>query len=97
MLKKLHTEYGKTRDTFVTVDEVANVDWEELSIVYPPEDEAGQKKADEQFNRFIRSVFTRRLISSVFLIGEGFEKNWYPNSLRTLCNGRRAFQGDNFT
>ena len=95
MLKKLHTEFGKTRDTFVSVDEVANVEWEELSIVYPSEDEEGQKRADEHFNHFIKSVFSRRLISSVFLIGEGFERNWYPNSLRTLCNGRKAFQGDN--
>lgn len=95
MMKRLYKEFGKTQDNFVTVDEVANIDWEALSIVYPPEDEEGQKRADEHFNCFIKSVFNRRLISSVFLIGEGFEKNWYPNSLRTLCNGRRAFQGDN--
>lgn len=95
MLKKLRTGYEKGRDTFVTVDEVANADWEELAMVYPLANEDGQKEADEQFNQFIKSVFNRKLISSVFLIGEGFEKNWYPNSLRTLCNGRRAFQGDN--
>ena len=95
MLKKLRTGYEKGRDTFVTVDEVANADWEELAMVYPLANEDGQKEAGEQFNQFIKSVFNRKLISSVFLIGEGFEKNWYPNSLRTLCNGRRAFQGDN--
>lgn len=28
-------------------------------------------------------------------MGEGFENNWYPNSLKVLCNGRRAFLGNN--
>lgn len=95
MLKKLHMKFENKKDTFIVVDEVANVDWEELSIIYPPKDEEEQKKADECFNRFVKSIFHRRLISSVFLIGDEFEKKWYPNSLRTLCNGRRVFQGDN--
>ena len=34
-------------------------------------------------------------VSSVYLTGEGFENNWYPNSLKVLCNGRRAFLGNN--
>lgn len=29
------------------------------------------------------------------MTGDGFENNWYPNSLRVLCNGRRAFMGNN--
>lgn len=35
------------------------------------------------------------MVSSVYLTGEGFENNWYPNSLKVLCNGRRAFLGNN--
>ena len=31
----------------------------------------------------------------IYLTGEGFENNWYPNSLKVLCNGRRAFLGNN--
>ena len=31
----------------------------------------------------------------MFLVGEGFENNWYPQSLKVLCNGRRAFLGNN--
>lgn len=95
MLKKLHMKFENKQDTFIVVDEVANVEWEELSITYPPKDKEEQEKSDEYFNRFVKSIFHRRLISSVFLIGDEFEKKWYPNSLRTLCNGRRVFQGDN--
>ena len=42
-----------------------------------------------------RACLIRRIVSSVFLTGEGFENNWYPKSLRVLCNGRRAFIGNN--
>lgn len=44
---------------------------------------------------FIQSVFEKKVVSSVFLTGEGFENNWYPLSLKVLCNGRRAFIGNN--
>ncbi|MCB5595164.1 DUF5716 family protein, partial [Mediterraneibacter gnavus] len=34
------------------------------------------------------------MVSAGFVTGEGFENNWYPTSLRGLCNGRRAFIGN---
>ena len=40
-------------------------------------------------------MFEKRLISSVYLTGEGFDQNWYPSSLKVICNGRRALQGNN--
>ena len=52
------------------------------------------KDADERFRAFIQSVFEKKVVSSVFLTGEGFENNWYPLSLKVLCNGRRAFIGN---
>lgn len=95
MLRKLKTGFGKGHDSFVTVDEVASAEMKELEDVYPVLNVDKAKDADEAFRRFIQSVFEKRLVSSVFLTGDGFENNWYPNSLRTLCNGRRAFQGNN--
>ena len=53
------------------------------------------KDADERFKSFIQSVFDKKVVSSVYLTGEGFENNWYPASLKVLCNGRRAFLGNN--
>ena len=53
------------------------------------------KDADESFKSFIQNVFDKKVVSSVYLTGEGFENNWYPNSLKVLCNGRRAFLGSN--
>ena len=95
MLRKLHTSYGQGRDLFVTVDEVATAQMEELSAIYPVLNVDRARQADAQFKQFIQGVFEKKLVSSVFLVGEAFENNWYPQSLKVLCNGRRAFLGNN--
>ena len=95
MLRKLRTGYGKGRDAFITVDEVASAQMEELAAVYPVLNVDRAKEADLQFKQFVQGVFDKKLVSSVFLVGEGFENNWSPQSLKVLCNGRRAFLGNN--
>lgn len=95
MLRKIRTGFGKGKDTFITVDEVASAQMEELSAVYPVLNVDRAKDADVCFKQFVQGVFAKKLVSSVFLVGEGFENNWYPQSLKVLCNGRRAFLGNN--
>ena len=95
MLRRLKPGLGGGRTTFVTVDEVASAHMKELAAVYPVLNEDKAKDADTRFCKFIEGVFDKRIVSSVFLTGEGFENNWYPKSLRVLCNGRRAFIGNN--
>ena len=95
MLRKIRTGYGKGQTTFITVDEVAQAQLEELSAVYPVLNVDRAKDADVQFKQFVQGVFEKKLVSSVFLVGEGFENSWYPQSLKVLCNGRRAFLGNN--
>lgn len=95
MLRRLKPGLGGGKTTFVTVDEVASAHMKELAAVYPVLNEDKAKEADTRFHKFIESVFDKRIVSSVFLTGEGFENNWYPISLRALCNGRRAFIGNN--
>ena len=94
MLRELKTG-NKRHECFVTVEKVANAQMTELEQVYPVLNIEKAKAADEHFKRFIQSVFKKKTVSSVFLTGSGFENNWYPNSLRVLCNGRRAFMGNN--
>lgn len=95
MLKKLHVMNAKGKEMFVSVDEVASADIKELEALTSYMNEEKAQTADESFQAFIRNVFEKKVISSVFLTGDGFEKNWYPNSLKMLCNGRRAFIGNN--
>lgn len=58
------------------------------------EEEITEKKG-KIFERIIHTVFQKRVISSVYLIGEQFEQPWAQNALRLLCKGRRVFQGQN--
>lgn len=95
MLRRIKTASGRGNDLFVTVDEVASAQMKELAAIYPVLNVDKAKDADDRFCNFIQNVFDKKVISSVFLIGEGFENNWYPNSLKVLCNGRRAFLGNN--
>ena len=95
MLRRLKPSLANKKNTFVTVDEVASAQMKELAMVFPVLNEDKAKEADRLFSKFISSVFDKRIVSSVFLTGEGFDNQWYPNSLRILCNGRRAFMGNN--
>ena len=50
---------------------------------------------DEEFLRIIQKAFENQIISTVYLVGDGFEKSWMKNSLTYLCRGRRIFLGNN--
>lgn len=50
---------------------------------------------DLEFTEKIKEAFAGKMVSSTFLIGNGFEGDWMKQSIRVLCNGRRAFLGKN--
>ena len=49
------------------------------------------KGCDNRFKQFVQSVFDKKLVSSVFLTGEGFENNWYPLSLKCCVMEEEQF------
>lgn len=54
------------------------------------------RKRDDDFYRLIEDSFGSDIYSSVFLIGEGFDKNWAVRSVALLCRNRRhVFFGNN--
>lgn len=68
----------------------ASEDWE-----IPGMQEFSREEKDVYFGGLIRRVFDQKIISSVFLMGDGFEERWYEKSLQFLCAGRRVFAGNN--
>lgn len=54
-----------------------------------------KRRLDEAFLEMVEKLFGRALVSSVFLTGDGFDKDWMDASLRFLCHGRRVFKGKN--
>ncbi|MCQ2539833.1 MAG: DUF5716 family protein [Acetatifactor sp.] len=53
------------------------------------------KQIDGAFLYIAQEFCQNHLISSVFLIGDGFDQEWMKESLKFLCRGRRVFQGTN--
>ncbi len=53
------------------------------------------RKMDREFLKLMEEICADRMISSVYLLGEGFQGDWMQESLRFLCKNRRVFQGNN--
>ncbi len=50
---------------------------------------------DEFFANIIREAFMKKIISGVYLIGDGFDGDWLGESLRVIGPGKRVFKGKN--
>lgn len=50
---------------------------------------------DRRFMEVAREVLNQKLISTIYLTGEGFEQEWMNMSLKFLCGHRRVFVGQN--
>jgi hypothetical protein len=50
---------------------------------------------DETFARIIPLAMGKQIITTVYLVGDGFEGSWMDQSLKLLCQGRRVFLGKN--
>ncbi len=69
---------------------------EEREFPFPQrEDMSRAEELDSGLLKIAGEVFEGNIIGSVFLIGDGFDREWMKDSLRYLCNNRRVFQGNN--
>lgn len=65
---------------------------------FPEEEEARKQvraKMDSRFMGIVEETLKNYIVSSAYLIGEGFKENWMEESLKLLCKKRRVFQGNN--
>lgn len=53
------------------------------------------KQLDSTLLEIVRKNCEQRVITSVFLLGDSFSKDWCRESLKYMCRGRRVFQGNN--
>ncbi|MCM1123563.1 MAG: DUF5716 family protein [Eubacterium sp.] len=71
------------------------------TLVIPEDTEDEETKqgayrlADERFLGILQKMCEGRIISSVYLLGDGFRESWNTRSLQFLCHNRRVFQGNN--
>lgn len=53
------------------------------------------ERLDDGFLNLMQKVCGDAIISTVFLLGDGFKEKWTKRSLEFLCRTRRVFQGNN--
>ncbi len=83
--KNLHF-YGLKRNTRTTPQVISIKE----SIKTPMEE-----KSDYELLNLLRKAFENQIITTVYLVGEGFEGGWLKDSLTYMCRGRRVFMGNN--
>lgn len=87
------------RKTTPVVCYVEDKVYRDMPVGRIPEEEPYRDRActrlDEQFTKVVNEICEGRIISTVYLIGEGFLGNWCRESLKILCRNRRVFQGNN--
>ena len=54
-----------------------------------------QSTKDELFYQILQNSLNGRIVSGIYLVGEGFEGDWMDKSKPKLCQGRRVFVGQN--
>jgi len=65
---------------------------------FPEEEEErvrAMAKMDSRFAGIVEETLKNYIVSSAYLIGDGFKENWMEESLKLLCRKRRVFQGNN--
>lgn len=50
---------------------------------------------DTEFLQILQKAFENKIVSTVYLVGNGFDGDWMRASLSFMCRGRRVFKGMN--
>lgn len=86
----------KTTPVVMYID---TAEYQEMGRDVPEETEAlserEKHRLDMQFLDIAKERCRGRVISCVYLIGEGYREEWTSESLKYLCMGRRVFKGNN--
>ena len=53
------------------------------------------ERMDDEFLTIMQKICGEKVISTIFLLGDGFKEKWTKRSLEFLCRTRRVFQGNN--
>ncbi len=53
------------------------------------------ERLDDEFLSIMQDTCQDKIVSTVFLLGDGFRDKWPKKSLEFLCRTRRVFQGNN--
>ena len=67
-------------------------------VIWSGEDntrEQQKQQLDKQFTRLVKEELDGTMVSTIYLLGDGFKEGWTSEALKVLCRNRRVFQGNN--
>ena len=50
---------------------------------------------DIEFERYLNEALKGKKVSTIYVVGDGFDGDWMKNSLKLLCDQRKVFSGKN--
>ena len=53
------------------------------------------EELDIQMRSYFEEFVQGRIVTALYLIGDGFKGEWYPESLKVFCRNRKVFAGNN--
>ena len=53
------------------------------------------EELDARLSEYVRAFTAGRIVTSIYLIGDAFSKDWYPQSRHLMCRNRKVFAGNN--
>jgi hypothetical protein len=96
-LKSYRLEYNRKTNPIVAF--TTQKEFPDMRLTPFSEDETAAaqqaRQRDEEFAAIIGQETAERIVSCVYLIGDGYQGDWCKESLRLLCSKRRVFQGNN--
>ena len=87
-----------TKPVVVTVEKKIydELDLAERKLPENPEEKSQTMQLlDEAFLQIMTDNCNQKIVTSAFLLGDGFREKWMKHTLEYLCRTRRVFQGNN--
>ena len=86
--------------TNLTVDKrtlpyIVGTDTQDLSHIMSYEALEENQDIEYMFLNTANTILHKKMVTTIYVTGKGFEKAWATEALRKLCNGRRVFRGQN--
>ena len=85
----------RTSPTVMMVEEKHYTDMKPVKFYGKPGESGKKNRLDTEFYNILYANMEDKMVSSVYLLGDGFAGDWTKDSLKYICRGRRAFSGNN--
>ena len=85
----------KTRPVVVSIETTKTEFYKKKHYASIMEHDRELAKLDQELAEYMQGYTAGRIVTSLYLIGDGFHGDWYQETLKVICRNRKVFAGDN--